>query len=249
MRRPPVPLAAVLAVATLSPPALGYTEPILTSYTRTTPNKAFVFVMLHGPRAGEKDPVRDKYPTSGLYRSDDPGKPVWAYIDGYVREAYPASDGVHLVVQHLHVVTLTERTCGNSPPEPPANPTVLTVYAGGKKVRDVKLGDLLDHVRFCRDHGPGWHPWLRSAHLDDAAGTFVVEPVTGPTRHIALSTGHSDADSAEGSELDHPAGRRWGLALGVGLLLLVVAGATTVGVVLFRSRPEPLPPPEMPRSR
>jgi hypothetical protein len=250
MRRLHAPLAAVLGLAALAPPAAGYDEPPLTSYTRPSPNKMFVFVMLQeGPRTGGKDPVREQYSKSGLYRADRPAAPVWVYPDGYAREAYPASDGLHVVVQHLKVISPDPRTCGNSPPEPPANPTVLTFYASGKKVRDVRLGELLDHVRFCRDKGPGWHPWLVSARVDDAAEQFVVETVDGRTTRLALPTGLTEASTRAGGPVDvhdeaRRAGRPWGVALGVGLLLAAVLGVVLLSVVLFRSRPHPDPLPD-----
>jgi hypothetical protein len=236
MRRPLLALALLAASAV---PAIGYEEPIWRSYTRVSPDKAFVFVMLHTRRDGEEDTIADKYPHSGLYRNDGSAVPLWQFNDGYVRDAYPASDGVHVVVQYLRVISPDPRTCGNSPPEPPANPVVLGVYANGKKVRDVNLGELLDHVAFCREHGPGWHPWMDSAHIDDEAGTFVVD--TGDRRTaLSLDTGRPTYGLAASDDAAESGGVNWLLlVLGVSLGVATVAGTAAVAVVLLQSVPRP----------
>lgn len=231
-------LLALTLLATSAVPAYGYTEPPLQRYTRVSPNKAFVFVVLHPRREGEHDLIADKYPHSGLYRNDGPAVPLWRFNDGYVRDAYPASDGVHVVVQYLRVISPDPRTCGNSPPEPPANPAVLGVYANGKKVRDVKLGELLDHVAFCRARGHGWHPWLSSARIDDETGTFVVETIDGRRTALSLDTGRPVYGLTASSEADEADGVNWLLLLlGVSLGGAAAAGTTAVAVVLLRSVP------------
>jgi hypothetical protein len=115
------PLAA-LAVLMLAESARGYTEPVWQSYTRLSPDGAFVFVVLHGPRPGDPpDPVAAKYPASGLYRKDSTA-PLWTFPDGYVRDAYPASDGVHVVVLLERVIAIHPGPAGDGSPEPPAEP-------------------------------------------------------------------------------------------------------------------------------
>jgi hypothetical protein len=230
---------AFLVLSFIAPTAGAYTEPILQSYTRESPDRAFVFVMLHAPRA-EPDPIRAKYPASGLYRNDGTLTPLWTFDDGYVREAYPASDGVHVVVQYLHVISLNSRTCGNSPPEPPADPEVFGVYSNGKKFRHVKLGELLDRVAFCREHEPGWHPWLESARINDDDGTLVVRTTRGTRCALDLKTGNRIEPQGIMNEVhfDHP-NPAWSealLILGVVLALMTVAGTVAVVCLLWLSR-------------
>src|SRR4051812_5147640 len=100
--------ALVLVFATS---AFAYDEPPFQSYTRVSPNKAFVFVMLITPPPGRNpddlapvDPIAAKYKQSGLYKNDGSTTPLWVYSDGYTRDVYPASDGIHFVTQHLHVI-------------------------------------------------------------------------------------------------------------------------------------------------
>ncbi|HJZ59790.1 MAG TPA: hypothetical protein VKE74_32915 [Gemmataceae bacterium] len=228
---------AVLATFLAAPAASAYEEPIAKSYTRISPDGAFVFVMLAPPNSrptgAPPDELANKYPLSGMYRNDGLSTPLWVFSEGYVREAYPASDGRHVVAVSTHLITLTTRTCGNSPEEPPANPVVLTFYKNGEKVRDVRIGELLDHVVFCKEHGPGWHPWLTSAHIDDAEGVIVVQTVSG-TRRFSLATGRPAA-SAVGDEpapLDRVSS---GLLLGIGLAAIAVLGTAAVALLLLRS--------------
>ncbi len=241
MRRPALSLV-LLALA--AAPAGAYTEPIWQSYTRTSPDGAFVFVVLHPPREGVRDTIAEKYPRSGLYRNGS-AELVWAFTGGYVREAWPASDGAHLVTQTMKVIQPRVRECGNSPPEPPYNPPVLAVYANGKKVRDVKLGELLDGERFWQGKAPGWYPWLSSARVNDAAGAFEVEAVDGSRTALSLATGRAvRADDSPigfcGNGAENPGTRGGsGPALGLTLLGVVVAGTAAVAVVLFRSRVPP----------
>ena len=232
---------AVLFLACTNSTAVAYTEPPLGSYTRESPNKAFVFVMLHAARPGESDPIGAKYPASGLYRNDGSATPLWTFDDGYVREAYPASDGVHVIVQYLRVISTDPRTCGNSSSEPPANPEVFGFYANGKKIRDVRLGELLDHVAFCREHGPGWHSWLASARIDDASGTLVVTTTQGTHRTLDLKTGERLSAVFGEDRILSSGGLAAYLALpvGIGLSVTVIAGVVAVGLLLFRSRPKP----------
>jgi hypothetical protein len=230
---------AVVVAGCMSAPALGYTEPPWQSYTRPSPNKAFVFVMLHrAPGDPRPNPVADQYPVSGLYRAGDSTTPVWAFPDGYARDAYPASDGAHVVVQHLHVIT-DGRTCGNSPPEPAPNPDVLAVYASGKKLRDVRLGELLDPEQFRRDHGAGWHGWLSAGTIDDAAGEFVVETTDGRRTRLDLETGYVvSGPRAFCGTPPGPSRNVWGLLLGLGLAGFALGGAAAAGLLFLRSRPK-----------
>jgi hypothetical protein len=223
------PLAA-LAVLTLAGTARGYTEPPWQSYSRTSPDKAFVFVVLHGPRPGEPpDPLAAKYPASGLYRNDGSTAPLWTFPGGYVRDAYPASDGVHVVVLLERVITIHPGPDTDGPPEPP-DPAVLAVYANGVKVRTVRLGELLDHVRFGRERDPGWHPWLASAAIDDAGRAFVVETVGGRRTVLDLETGYP-VGYGTGPRVGSP----WGLALGIVLAAVAAAGAAVAGYILYRA--------------
>jgi hypothetical protein len=225
---------ALLAFLASSPRARAYTEPPLESYIRLSPDRAFVFVMLHPPHGRVPDPINEKYPRSGLYRNDGSTTPLWTFDDGYVREAYPASDGVHVVVQYRRVISPNVRDCGNSPPEPPANPEVLGFYAGGKKIRDVHLGEVLDHVRFCRKHGPGWHSWLASARIDDAAGTLIVETTADTRREIDLKTGHPI--HSEWLAAAEPVWSVGVLALGIVLAVVAVAGTVVAACIFLFSR-------------
>src|SRR5437868_1532003 len=176
---------ALLAAAVLAPSASGYTEPPLGGYTKETPDKKFVFVMRPAtgdPNGPGTDPVARKYPQSGLYRNDGSVAPLWTLPPGYARDAYPASDGVHLVTNPIPVVTVRDGVN-------PADQVVLVFHANGKVVRTVKLGEVLDAAAFVRDRGPGWHVWLRAARIDDAAGTFTVETAADTRRVFRLSTG------------------------------------------------------------
>jgi hypothetical protein len=80
------------------------------SYRKPSPDGRYVFVMLSplppeadterwtGARADEIREVRRTYAASGLYRNDDPLKPLWT-VTGYWPEGgvEVASDGVHLL--------------------------------------------------------------------------------------------------------------------------------------------------------
>src|SRR5262249_34428937 len=69
--RPLVP--AVLAPSPPAPAASAYEEPIAKSYTRISPDGAFVFVMLAPPNSrptgAPPDELANKYPLSGMYRN------------------------------------------------------------------------------------------------------------------------------------------------------------------------------------
>jgi hypothetical protein len=226
MPRPPV---ALLAALLLTNTASGYEEPPWQSYARVSPNNAFVFVVLHGPRPDEPpDSLAAKYPASGMYRNDGSTAPLWTYPDGYVRDAYPASDGVHVVVLLERVVTLG-RAYDNNPPESAPNPAVLAVWANGTKVRDVPLGELLDHARFCREREPGWHPWLRTAAVEDGSNTFVVETVDGRRTVLSLESGHPLLAKADGPSPS--------LAFRLVLAGVAAVGAAVAGYIMYRAVP------------
>lgn len=229
-----VALALLALVAGLAQ-VHGYDEPPLKSYTRVTPDKKFVFVMLHQAREGERDPVAAKYAKSGLYLNNGSTDSIWVLDGDYVREAFPAADGVHVVLQHDRVITLHTRKCGNSPPEPPENPIVFSFYARGKKLRDVPLSEVLDNARFCQEHGPGWHPWLNSAQINDTAGTFDVVNRYDSTVRFELATGHQPGgpiDFCGNSE--SPRSSLW-IMVGAGLALFSFLGLAVIAFVLFRS--------------
>jgi hypothetical protein len=232
---------ALLATAVLAAPASAYTEPPLGGYTKETPDKKFVFVVrpaLGDPNGPGSDPVARKYPRSGLYRNDGSLTPLWTLPPCYPRDAYPASDGVHLVTVPQIVWTIYDAA--------PAYTEVLEFYANGRLVRSVRMGELLDVGAFARDRGPGWHAWLQAARIDDAAGTFTVETTAGTRRVFRLSTGElveagrSAAAIRTGEPL--PAGwcgtdktKRSAPVFGYVLAGMAVLGAIGVAAVFLRS--------------
>jgi hypothetical protein len=181
-------------------------------YRVTTPNGRFVFVMLdpelkYKPaiwitKDGEEErAIRAKYKQSGLYRTDDAHKPLWT-VDWYEHEAYPASDGVHLVR-----------------PGPAGtwkanfeDQLAVAFYANGQLIRSYKIGELVDQPeRLRRSASLVW--WRESDAFDD--GNLWYTLVTGDGKRFVF-----DAQTGEIIE-----GRwRWGrLALIFGAIFALIA--------------------------
>ncbi len=230
-------LVAILAFSLSGTVLSAYEEPVLTSYTRLSANKQFLFVMLHPPRKEIRDPLAEKYSQTGLYRNDGSKKSLWTVEAGYSREVYPASDGLHAVLQHLHVIGIEGRKCGNSPEEPPVDPVVLSFYASGRRVRNVRLSEVLDHERFCKELGPGWHGWMNSASIDEAEKHFVLVDRDGKRVAFDLASGERIGGPVQlANSAVQSMGAKGRTELGLVLVLLAAAGFVSVIRSFLRSK-------------
>src|SRR5262245_8254252 len=128
-------LVVLLALAPLGSEAHAFKPATPDSFSVVTEDDRFVFVMLApakwiGQDSRRGAELREKYPSSGLYRNDGSRDPLWT-VDWYSHCVHPASDGIHLV--------RVERTPGNYAYD---GDHAVAFYASGKLLRAYSEGDL-----------------------------------------------------------------------------------------------------------
>jgi hypothetical protein len=141
------------------------------TYTKTSPNKQFLFVMV-SPDSLEEEvkrynedaakkvrAIRTTYPKSGLYKNDGSKEPLWT-VDWFRGSVIVPSDGVHLVSVEYTPPSKVRR---NDPlPKESLQQPALSFFAKGKLLRSYEVADLVDrpeqlsrsvsHFRWMKEH-------------------------------------------------------------------------------------------------
>jgi hypothetical protein len=225
-------LSALAVLVMYCSAVLAYTEAPAQSFTKPTADGRFVFVMLTPDfdaqhATAEEKALRRKYPTGGLYANDGTGRRLWA-VDWYGDNVHPVSDGAHVARVHdIRGYWLG----GESRREQLARVDrfeALALYDEGRLVRSYTLGELIDTSRFTDGQLNTWFRWLHKAELDEAAGTVVIEAITG--ERVAVDYRSGEVISRDGEGVSLPQGGRWwvAVAVGVGVVAFLAVG---IGIV------------------
>jgi hypothetical protein len=198
---------ALLALAVLPIAARATTLAPDWSYTKTSPNGQYVFVMLGygGWKNWREEPervaeLRRRYPQSGLYRNDDSAELLWT-VDWYGRAVYVANDGIHLARVH-------------APQRRTAEGEAVSFYANGQPLRTHRVEDLVDYPGRLPEVGEGPYRWVKRDSFDEAGLKLTVETEDGNTFVFDARTGEIVQESRPGR-----------------LRRLVLRGAGVVGLV------------------
>lgn len=153
------------------------------SYTQTSPNGEYVFVMLSSLSVGaEADSLnetagrqlrelRAMYSRSGLYRNDGSTAPLWT-VDWY-GFAEPASDGVHLV---------RIGTCDTNDDE------ALSFFRNGKLLRTWTRGELVDFP-ILLTRTTAFTIWRKDGGFDEGRAEYLLWTEDGNHFRCDLRTG------------------------------------------------------------
>ena len=186
-----------------------------TSYHKSSPDGQFVFVMLvplqfeqrldpTTDQAAKSREIRSKWPKSGMYKNDGSRDPLWT-VEGYYYSAWPASDGVHVVLWN-----------------PAWNPdtAVLTFVADGQVLHTYRGDDLIGPRGRMTGAGHNWG-FMKSQTLDEESMTFRVETDDREVLWFDVQTGERITRVSQ-----FP---RWFVGLAaVGVTLLTIVGIRQV---------------------
>jgi hypothetical protein len=140
------------------------------SYTVTTANSRYVFVMLRpslpwrdlsdrdDARMEQSRKIQSRYRYSGLYLKDGPASPLWT-IDHYSWEAYVSSDGSHVACPAPWPMSSSDEA--------------LTFYERGNILHAYSVKDLVDST-WLLPGGYNHYDWAKSMSLDDSHRTLTV---------------------------------------------------------------------------
>jgi hypothetical protein len=251
-------MPATMLILVFGSQACAFSPGTLHGYVRPLDGQR-VFVMRPGPEVHHGYTDQDKsilatYPRSGLYRKDQPDKPIWTIADNWYigqSELWLSKDGVYLIV------------C--TPPWEPDDRTrtarhrpamlrrdAVDFYTTGQHIRAVTVREVVtnpsqipidDDPRKPEGYWKVW--WVRSAQLDESALTFTVEAHDGTRTVFDIRTGNivsQERPPQEWSERWVLEGRpafllsEWTWALGGGLLFIVAVGAWSVCLRRARRR-------------
>jgi hypothetical protein len=180
MRCAVIPLLALLAMVADASSVRAEKPAFPHSYSVTTKDDRFVFVMLVPPgmesdEGAREIELRKKYGQSGLYRNDGSTVPLWT-VRGYSRKAYPASDGVHLVC-------VSQFYGGGSPAG-----QVVGFFAHGKPT-GVYSADELTSAFILLPSSASGTIWLRDDDFDEANLKYSVSTYDGNSFTFDVRTG------------------------------------------------------------
>ncbi len=154
------------------------------SYTTTTPDGTYLFVMI-GPDSpwegelsgGEHETqqvrIRNTYGQSGLYRNDGSTTPLWT-VDWYAGSVEPLSDGVHLVRHGLWTTS----------PDSEA----VSFFANGTLIRSYTVADLVA-MPSMMPRTVTFFYWQAEAELNDASKTYSITTNHGERYLFDVRTG------------------------------------------------------------
>ena len=152
------------------------------SYEQLSPNGKYVFVMLaRGPgEAGVVDELKARYPHSGLYRANFPGKALWG-VKWYSSRVHVSSDGIHLVrLGRLHVAAVNGR--------PNMAQFAVAFYKKGRLTKRYSIGDLIDDTAALVRSGAGFQ-WHERISFDDVSEKLEVTLMTGQKKVFDTGSG------------------------------------------------------------
>jgi len=134
------------------------------SYTKTTPDEQYVFVMLRPPLEDEDvaDALRSTCGQSGLYPNDGSTTALWT-VDWYARNVEPLSDGVHLVRRGEWARS--------------AHSEAVAFFAQGRLLKSYTVSDLVSFPSLM-PHTASHFWWRSSERLLDAEKRYEIR-----TRH------------------------------------------------------------------
>jgi hypothetical protein len=167
------------------PRALCDSPTIPFSYSVTSPNGHYLFIML-APIDLEHDGIqwpegkrleairlRKKYSQSGLYLNDGTTIPIWT-VTWYSRVVHLSDDGVHLIREGPWAEKLSDEA--------------YTFFAGGSEIRSYKIGDLINSTAEL-PHTAGHFSWVQRVELNDSGKTFTIFTLTNHKIVFDYTTG------------------------------------------------------------
>jgi hypothetical protein len=155
-----------------------------TSHKVASADGKFVFVMLV-PKAE----TFEDYTRSGLYQQGS-NKPLWT-VDWYAQRVAVASDGVHVVRfagPHTYEERLNPDRSKRVITEKDMKKEALTIFAGGKLVKEFAIGDLVEDTKGVV-RSVTFFRWQKESRIVDDKKQLEVVTLDGTRVLIALPTG------------------------------------------------------------
>lgn len=151
------------------------------SYTTTSPNGQYVFVMI-APLSPEEDAanyegayaarireIRRMYTVSGLYRNDGSTTPLWT-VGWYALNVEVASDGKHVVRVGPSAAVST-------------NDEAVAFFANDRLLHSYRITDLVV-LPWLMPRSVSHFRWRADAHFDDTSMTYTIQ--TNHREHIVF---------------------------------------------------------------
>jgi hypothetical protein len=169
------------------------------TYSTPSPNGQYLFVMLAPPSADPAlDPdntdhakmLRQKYPSSGLYRNDGSTEPLWT-ADWYAYYVHPADDGIHLVREDSAARTLAPFISKPLPQEivrEQLDGPALTFLANGQELRTYTVRELVADPDSL-PHSVAHVLWMADATITRDGTRFVLTTQDAHQIVFDLATG------------------------------------------------------------
>jgi hypothetical protein len=165
---------AVLAASLHASRAAADTEAPPTTYTKTTANGRYVFVMIapipveEEVRCDQKSgyrgrEIRNKYERSGLYRNDESRALVWT-VDWYAQSVEVSSDGTHIIRLGPWPTSTSQEA--------------VSFFANGTLLRTYRIRELVS-IPWALPRTVSHFRWQKTIQFDDSALTFTVTTLDG----------------------------------------------------------------------
>ncbi len=208
-------------------PVLAFADQELApiSYTKTSPNKQFLFVMIfpegatrYGYMSAEQktseQQIKSRYRQSGLYRNDDSTTPLWT-VGWYARNVLISSDGVYLITRGPWATT--------------SNDEALTFFANGKLLRSYQIKDLVGFIdSFFLPRTVSHFRWEKSRSLDDEKHTLTLFTLNEDAYVFDITTG----------EIVSSNNKKAGIVAGAVICILgfitIIICACGIGLILWK---------------
>ncbi len=195
------------------------------SYTQTSPNEQFLFVMIFPEwvtrfgyisaeaKARERQ-IKNRYRQSGLYRNDNSTTPLWT-VDWYARSVLISSDGVHLITRGPWASTSGDEA--------------LTFFANGKMLRSYQINELVSFKDSLSLPRTASHfRWEKSRSLDDEKQTLTLVTLNEDTYVFDITTGEITSSDKKMSAI------ATGALIAFIAFITITAALCTLGLILWK---------------
>lgn len=155
------------------------------TYTVTSPNGKYIFIML-SPYSVDRDvapwikehaeeirKVRSKYHQSGLYFNDGSTNALWT-VDWYAHNVELSADGMHLVRRGPWASTLKEEA--------------LSFFAKGELLKSYRIDQLADYPSLM-PRSASHFSWKKMSSMDDKNKSYHLRTIHGETYRFDITTG------------------------------------------------------------